>query len=121
MAPMRSCASLATLAVALVLLTAPASAEAKRCLGSRGSRSLGPTYVLQITVTHTSCETGKRVVRAYDRCRRRHGGAKGRCPSRVLHYRCTEGRRRTSPVQFDAPVSCRYGARRVKFTYTQNT
>jgi hypothetical protein len=39
-------------------------------------------------VSGTSCSNGKRLVRAFDRCR--HGKA-GRC-ARVLGYRCTEHR-----------------------------
>lgn len=117
---MRSCALMATMSLALLAFAAPSSASAKRCLGSQGSRSLGPTYVLQVTVTHTSCDTGKAVVRAYDRCRRRHGGARGRCPSRVLRYRCSETRR-SIPTQFDAKATCARGDRRVRFTYSQFT
>ncbi len=69
----------------------------------------------------TSCRNAKRVVRAFHRCRKRSGGADGRCRRRVLRYRCTEGTRLKSPTQYDARVNCRRGRALVSHRYTQNT
>jgi hypothetical protein len=103
-----------------VLAAAPSSAALKRCDIARDQRKLGPTYVTSLQVTHTSCATGKRVVRAYYRCRKANGGVKGTCHSRVLGYRCSE-QRAGIKTQFSAKVTCRSGARQVRHTYTQFT
>ena len=64
---------------------------------------------------------GKDVIRVYHHCRAQHGGANGRCPNRVLHYRCHEGDRQKVPgVQYDATVVCRRGGNKIVSTYTQN-
>jgi hypothetical protein len=102
---------------ALLAVAAPAGA-ATRCDVRRDGRRLGPTYVTSLAVVRVSCTEGKAVIRAYDRCRRAHGGADGRCPSRVRRFRCFE-RRRSSPAEISATVDCRRGARRVRFAYSQ--
>jgi hypothetical protein len=99
----------------------PTASAAARCsLSAREQRNLGPTYVTALSVSGTSCATGERVVRAYYRCRIRHGGRRGRCTSRVLGYRCTETRTSIA-TQFDARVRCRNGGARVNHSYTQFT
>lgn len=117
--------SVAALASAAVVpahgAAASPTAHASRSCSLAGSyRSLGPTYVTSLSVRNTSCATGKRVVRAYYRCRIASGGRRGRCHHRVLGFRCSE-RRSSSPVQFDARVTCSSGSRRVTHVYTQNT
>ena len=68
-------------------------ASAARSCSLAGSYSkLGPTYAYQLKVLHTTCATGKRVIRAWDTCRKRSGGRRGHCHHRVLHYACTESR-----------------------------
>jgi hypothetical protein len=108
-------------AVAVLLLAAtPSSAALKRCDITRDQRKLGPTYVTSLSVAGVSCAGGKRVVRAYYRCRKANGGIKGTCHSRVLGYTCSE-KRAGIRTQFSAKVTCRNGARRVTHTYTQFT
>jgi hypothetical protein len=108
------------LAVLVLAVTASPSA-ARGCDVSRDGRKLGPTYVTSLSVARVSCAEGKAVVRAYDRCRRRHGGVKGRCPSRVRRFRCAEGRRTAIQIEFNVKVGCRRGGRRVRFAYEQYT
>jgi hypothetical protein len=118
----RSICLLAVVALAAVVGLAhyPAVAEAHGCSLAGKGRSLGPTYTLSLSVRHTTCRTGYRVVTAFDRCRKHHGKA-GHCRHRVLHYRCREHRFDRISTQYDSRVSCRRGARRVKFTYEQFT
>jgi hypothetical protein len=89
-------------------------------LTAREGEHLGPTYVTSLSVTHVSCAAGKRLVRAYYRCRVRSGGVKGHCDKPVLGFRCTEHRQGIA-IQFDARVTCVMGSKRVVHTYTQDT
>ena len=97
-----------------------ARASSTRCNISGDERKLGPTYVTSLRVKGVSCRTGRRVVRAYYRCRIRNGGRRGRCTSPVLRFRCTE-RRESISTEFDARVRCSRGASRVWHNYTQFT
>jgi len=108
--------SLVALAAAVAL---PSTAAAHGCsIGDAGS--YGTTYVTSISVRHVTCAKGKRVIRAYHRCRRNSGGADGRCHHRVLRFRCTE-RRTKGHGQFTAKVTCTRGSKTVRHTYTQFT
>jgi hypothetical protein len=104
---------------ALAATAAPAAASYHRCSIGDGS-GYGVTYLTSLRVNHVACSTGRRVVRAYNRCRRASGGVKGHCHHRVLHYRCRE-RRGYGVGQFTAAVRCTRGTKGVKFTYTQFT
>jgi hypothetical protein len=112
-------------AVALLALAGGAGASstevhaAKSCNISGQQRSLGASYVTSLSVRHTSCSNGKAVVRAYHKCRRAHGW-KGKCRHRVKGYSCKRHILDSSPVQYDARVTCRNGVKRVVHTYTQN-
>jgi hypothetical protein len=86
-------------------------------LSSHEQRHLGATYVTSLSVKHTSCRTGKSVIRAFNGCRQ---GPRGRCHHRVKGYACKENRSGIS-VQFNSSVNCKRGSKRVHFTYTQNT
>jgi hypothetical protein len=113
----------AVLLAAVLALPAPAAAappvaEAARSCGVGDGRGYGTTYVTSLRVSGTSCRSGKRVVRAFHACR---PGRRGRCGRRVRGYRCREGQRDRSPVQYDARVTCRNGGNVVKHRYTQNT
>ncbi len=110
------------LAIAAFSAAAPASGApaAKTCDVLKDAQRLGPSYVTSLTVQGVSCTTGKRVVRAYYRCRIDAGGVRSLCHKRVLGYRCRELREGVA-VQFDAKVTCTRGTRRVRHTYTQNT
>jgi len=111
---------LGVLAVLLLAAVPSSSLAAQRCNITRDQRRLGPTYVTSLSVKGTSCTAGKRLVRAYYKCRKANGGAKGTCHARVLGYSCSE-RRTSIRTQFSARVICRSGSRRVDHTYTQFT
>lgn len=113
-------ASLLAALAGLAVAAGPAAAGTRTCDIRNEWTTFGVTYVTQIKVTNTTCAKGKRVVRAFHRCRKANGGIKGRCTSRVLGYRCTESRT-TGPAQFSSEVVCRDGTRRVRHFYTQNT
>jgi hypothetical protein len=114
-------------AAALIALVGAGGAGAAQVHAARSchlstyeQRHMGASYVTSLHVIKTSCSTGKAVVRAYNKCRHRSGGARGHCHHKVKHYSCSEHRAGIS-TQFDASVTCKRGARRVKFTYTENT
>lgn len=101
--------------LAALLAIAPAPASAKGCsIGDE--RSYGTTYVTKISVSGTSCRSGRKVIRAFHACR---PGAKGKCGERVKGYSCSESRFNKGPTSFDSNVTCRKGDRTVKHTYTQ--
>lgn len=111
------------LAVLATAASAPAQpvARAARSCGLAGEwASLGPTYVEQLSVSDTSCATGAKVIKAYNRCRLEAGGVKGRCHARVLGFRCSETRS-ASPDQFVARARCTDRRKVVTFSYSENT
>lgn len=110
---------LALLATAAVAAT-PASASAATCKLPADGKGFGPTYLLSLKTTNASCSTGKAVVKAFHACATANS-PKGRCVKKVLGYACTERRSAGIPTQFDAKTSCRKGAAKVDFTYTQYT
>ena len=57
--------------------SSPQAHAAGKCNIKGQERKLGASYVTSLRVTKTSCRTGKSVVRAYNKCRHRSGGAKG--------------------------------------------
>ena len=119
----RSSLTVALAALAGALLAAsPASAATRNCSVQRDAGTFGVTYVTSLKVTNTTCANGKKVIRAFTRCRKAHGGIKGRCPrtTRILGFRCRESRTAIA-TQFSSRVVCTAGTRRVVFTYTQNT
>ena len=99
--------------------TSPAAA-AIRCDLRKDGRKLGTTYVTKLTATNVTCTKAKSVVKAFHRCRRAHGGVKGRCTTRVQGFHCTETRE-SIPTQFDARATCRDGSRAIRFSYEQFT
>jgi hypothetical protein len=99
---------------------APRVHAARSChLTRHEQRHLGAAYITSLSVRHTSCSNGKAVVRAYHECRKAHGW-KGRCGHRVKGFSCKRHIQDSSPVQYDAKVTCRRGGKRVTHTYTQN-
>lgn len=94
------------------------SLSSKEKGGSKPS-SLGTTYVTKLTVKHTSCGKGKKVIKAFNACRHKHG-AGGRCTSRVRGYSCSEARE-SGIGQYQSDASCKRGRKSVKFHYVQNT
>ncbi len=105
----------------LALSVVPTAASAATCSVRGQERKLGPTYTTLLRVTKTSCTTGKRLVRAYYKCRVANGGKDGHCRKRVLGFRCTERRTNVISTQYDSRVTCRDGSRRVVHDYTQFT
>jgi hypothetical protein len=91
------------------------------CDVKRDGRKLGTTYVTSLKTTQVSCEKAKRVVKAFNACRKAHGGADGTCTASVQGFRCTEKRGAAIPTQYSSRVMCRSAARRVQFAYTQFT
>jgi hypothetical protein len=84
-------------------------------------RNLGTTYVITIRQRGTTCANARKVVKAYHRCRRRHGGRDGRCPNRVYGYRCEERRyNKLRGVSYDANARCKKAGREVYQKYQQN-
>jgi len=102
----------------------PSASASRNCPLSFNQQQNGfppASYVTSIRVFNTSCRKGKSVIRGYHKCRKANGGANGRCPNRVLRFRCTEGARQAVPgVQYSAKVTCRRGGRKIVSTYTQN-
>lgn len=112
---------MAAACLVLILLVLPAAASAATCSVRGQERKLGPTYTTKLSVTKVSCAAGKRLVRAYYRCRSANGGKDGRCRKRVSGYACTERRRNVIATQYDSRVTCKRGSRRVVHEYTQFT
>ena len=108
------------LAVAAAVLAAAPAAQAKQCNVQRDAENFGVSYVTSLEVKGVTCATGKKVVRAFHKCRKANGGIRGRCTSRVLGYACTE-RREAIKTQFSGKATCKNGTRRVVHTYTQFT
>jgi hypothetical protein len=108
------------LAGAMRAEAAPARA-AVSCDLHKDGRKLGTTYVTSLKVEHVSCAKAKRVVKAFNACRKANGGVKGHCVKRVLDYRCSETRGASIPTQYSARASCKTGSRVVSFRYTQYT
>jgi hypothetical protein len=112
------------LAAAFAALLALGATAAGASPSAHAARSCSPPkypgqgYFTSLQVAHVSCATGKKVTLAHYRCRVKHG-RRGRC-SGVLHYRCTEGTRQTSSIEYNARVTCKRGTRRVVYTYTQD-
>jgi hypothetical protein len=102
-----SIGAVASAGIASSALAAPApAAHAAASCGVGNGKGYGYTYLTSLTVTHTSCSTGKAVAK-------KHGHVSG--------WHCSTKRLATSPVQYQARVTCTSGSRRVVWTFTQNT
>lgn len=117
--------SLLPLAAASLALAAGApAASAKNCsMSAKQAGSFGPTYVVPpFQVKGVTCSTGKTVIRAYQRCRKAHGGyAYGKCPhsTSILGFHCTDKRGRNA-LQTYGTATCVKGSRRVVHSWEQN-
>jgi hypothetical protein len=114
----------ATVAVALVTCAGahavPVASTAATCDVAKDGRKLGATYVTSLSATKVGCAKAKTLVKSFNKCRRAHGGADGKCTS-FSGYTCTETRK-AIPTEFSAKVSCKAsGGRRLKLAYTQFT
>ena len=115
------CLAVAALVIALTAGTPahaapPAEAALVNC---QPPHYPGLGYFTSLTVSGTSCATGKNVAIAYYHCRLRNG-VKGRCAGGVLGFRCIE-KRVSIPTEIDARVSCVKGSEKVVHTYQQDT
>jgi hypothetical protein len=99
----------------------PAASASKSCSISGQETDFGHNMYLDgLTVRHASCRKGKAVVRGYTACRYNRSGLNGKCPGRIHGFKCHEGNRTIAPhIQYSVHVTCKHGAKRVKFTYTQ--
>ncbi len=88
-------------------------------------QKLGASYVTSLKVRGVSCAKGKKVIKAYHRCRHKSGGPAGSCGDTLLGFKCKDGKRTGVPnVQYNATAKCHKvanSAKRVKSRYTQNT
>jgi hypothetical protein len=90
--------------------SSPIAHAAGKChLSSHEQRHLGASYVTSLSVSGTSCRTGKSVTRSYHA----HGG-------HVSGWGCSRHILDSSRFQYDARVTCKRGGKRVVHTYTQN-
>jgi hypothetical protein len=111
------------LAAIALLVAAPSGSAATACkLSTKAGQRLGATYVTNLKVRGVSCAGGRRVVKAFNACRREKG-IKGRCVRKVLKYACSDRRPAAEqiPTQLNGHVTCKRGDRRVTFDYQQNT
>jgi hypothetical protein len=119
----RSCIGLVIVVVGSLGLVATAPAAHRPAATAARTCSVpdypGSGYFTSLSVSRTSCATGRKVALAWYHCRIAHGPA-GRCHRRVLGYTCHETRQ-SIPTEIDARVRCRRGARRVTHTYQQDT
>ena len=100
----------------------PTAVSARKCsLTAKQQRNLGATYVLTLRVAGTTCYNGRKVVKAFHRCRFANGGRDGRCRTRVYGYRCEERRFNKISSQYDARARCKKYGREIFHIYTQNT
>jgi hypothetical protein len=111
--------ALATSLALLVPLAAHAQPTASAARSCKPPTYPGQGYFTSLKVTGVSCATGRKVTLAHYRCRTRHG-IRGRCRTRVLRYRCSE-HRVVIATEYDSRVTCVRGARKVVYTYQQNT
>lgn len=112
-----SALALTSLAAASTAAAAPVAAAAKTCDIRGAEATFGPTSVSSLSVTGVSCDEGKKVVRAYYRCRTANG-VSGRCVRKVRGLACRE-QRTTVGNQFDASVTCTKRGVSVRHRYSQ--
>ena len=114
-------AALAALAMTIGAQNAAAASYRTCSLSERDQDPRGeiPTYNLSLKQQRTSCATAKRVMRAFHRCRSRKGHT---CTRKLVsHWRCTGRKTSSTATIFYGSFTCKWGARRVKSSYQQNT
>ena len=112
--PVRISVALAA-AVACLAIAQPASARSCPPPDYPGSG-----YFNTLSVKNTKCAKGRKVALAHYRCRT-EDGRKGRCGRKVLRFRCSEKRFNSISTEYSSRVTCKRGAKTVKFVYQQNT
>lgn len=96
---------IAALAASVAVAQTPTANAAASCSVGSGEHVDGYTYLFPIKVSHTSCSTGKNVVK-------HHG--------HVRHWRCHKKTLASSPTQVQAKETCTSGRKSVTWTYAQN-
>ena len=81
----------------------------------------GPSYTRKMRATRTSCKNARRIAKSFYSCRKKNGGADGRCRKKVRKYKCSEKRFNVIAIQYDSRVTCKRGKASVTFEYTQFT
>jgi hypothetical protein len=107
---------------ALACAAAPASAAAPTASAAKSCSTPaypGSGYFTSLSVKKVGCSKGRKVALAHYDCRTEKG-RKGKCSRKVLGFGCTE-KRNSIPTEFNSRVTCRSGAKRVVYTYQQNT
>jgi hypothetical protein len=99
-----------------------ATASSHSCdLTPHQQRHLGASYVTSLKVSGVSCRKGRKVTKAFHKCRTENGKPQGKCNHHVLGYSCSEHRFDAVPhVQYNSRATCTRGSKVVKNTYTQN-
>ena len=110
----------ASLLVAVPASATPDASAASTCSTRGIERTLGASYVPALSTRRISCPDARSLSRLYHRCRRDHGGRRGRC-ARVRGFRCSERRFNVIRISFDSKVLCTRGSQRMRQTYTQLT
>ena len=109
-------AAIGATAIGASASSSPGVQAARSC----GSYQMGSVYILNLRTKHAKCKTGRRVAKAFTKCRHKNG-ARGHCHHRVRHFKCSENRGQQGQAQYYSTVRCKRGGKRVKFGYTQNT
>jgi hypothetical protein len=110
--------ALSMVAVPAAGAAGPHAQASKGCSVNSGFKKLGPTYTLKLSVRGATCAGGRKLVKAWDKCRRSRGGYGKSCPH-VSHYTCSERRynKLSKPYkQYQSDVKCKRGSKRVNFT-----
>jgi hypothetical protein len=101
-------ATAALLAIGIAASGAAARGPVAHAAGSCGlgdPRGYGYSYLTSLWVKNTTCKLGRTIAKD-------HGHYSG--------WSCKKTTLDSSPVQYDARVTCTSGSRVVKYTYTQN-
>lgn len=117
-------AALAVLALAAIAMLVSASrADAATCNIDPDNQAYwlpnSNGYITSLTVSRSSCKTGRTVAQAFFKCRHKKG-KEGRCTDKVRGYSCREGKRSKIATELNARVTCTLGKRKITHTYQQN-
>ena len=113
-------AILTCLAVAGLAGAQSSVAKTKACSTPKEPAGMLGGYFTQLQVNGVSCATGRKLVLAYYKCRRKKG-IKASCNGKTVNgMKCTEKRGAEIETQYNATVTCKKGSKRVKHSYQQN-
>lgn len=121
----RSVAVLACLAGAVPAVAVTSTAAAAGPVASAAATCSAPKYpgvgyFTSLKATKVSCKSANTVLKHHYSCRLKKGRS-GKCTKKVDGYKCTEGKRQSSSVEFNARVTCtKSGGKKIVFTYQQD-